>query len=222
MKFFSMLYLQEGKGIEKDAPPKTGSALFLEILRRDGWDICKLSMLFLLCCIPIFTIPAALGALHTAVMRIVRDVPGDWFEDFKHGMRKNLKQAYLCALPAIFLPILLIIAFRFYFARGGITTPLYLLCGAGLLLCAMAWVYLFPLLTTISLSCRHILRNAILLPLCRPQHAAPVVLLVWVLFILSAWFPLPLLPIWLLFSVTVSVFIGDFIAWQDIKRLTIL
>ena len=59
MNLFRLFYENPRAEIPEDAPPKTGAALLFEIVRRDGWDICKMAALCLLTCIPIVTIPAA-------------------------------------------------------------------------------------------------------------------------------------------------------------------
>lgn len=96
MNFFDLLYGNRGIGIDKDAPPKTGGALLLEIVRRDGWDVCKLSALCLLTCVPIVTIPAALAGFHTALLRILRDVPGDPWSDFRRAGSRAASRPVRC------------------------------------------------------------------------------------------------------------------------------
>ena len=54
-------FAKNGPGIDKDAPPKTGLALFIDIYRREWWNIFKLNLLFLLFCIPVVTIVITLA-----------------------------------------------------------------------------------------------------------------------------------------------------------------
>ncbi|MGO8352290.1 hypothetical protein ACC790_37800, partial [Rhizobium johnstonii] len=46
-----------GPGISKDAPKRTGLALFAEILVRDWWEMVKLNILFILAALFVVTLP---------------------------------------------------------------------------------------------------------------------------------------------------------------------
>ena len=50
---FRPSYLKEGPGIAKDAPEKTGAAWVGETFVREFWQLVKLNVLFLLCCLPV-------------------------------------------------------------------------------------------------------------------------------------------------------------------------
>ena len=64
---FRPSYLKEGPGVAKDAPEKTGAAWVGETLAREFWQLVKLNVLFLLCCLPVVTFgwgSSRHGALH--------------------------------------------------------------------------------------------------------------------------------------------------------------
>lgn len=217
MNLFNLMYENKGAGIDKDAPPKTGLRLLFEIVRRDGWDICKLSALCLLCCLPVVTIPAALAGLHTAVMRILQDIPGDPWYDFRQGFRANSKKAYPLTLCFVLAQAALVLAFRFYLAQQGPASWLYVICGAFLLLTGMAAVYVFPMLTVVDLSAKAILKNAFLLALARPHHAAVGVAAAALMAAIAGLLPVMMLPLWLIVTISVICVVSDWAAWSDIK-----
>ena len=74
-------WLREGPGIDKDAPPKTGLALFFEIFEREFWQILKLNLLFVVCAAPLVTFGPARAALSRCTVNMVRDIPNDVFSD---------------------------------------------------------------------------------------------------------------------------------------------
>jgi uncharacterized membrane protein YesL len=73
MQWLEAFWTKEGKGISKDAPKKTGLALFFDIIAREWWEIIKLNILFLLACLPLVTLPAA----TFATARICRSMAED-------------------------------------------------------------------------------------------------------------------------------------------------
>ena len=60
-------------GIAKDAPQKKGFARYFEILWREFFPLIKLNLLFIISCLPIVTIPAALTAMNRITVTMVRD-----------------------------------------------------------------------------------------------------------------------------------------------------
>ena len=49
-------YTKAGPGVDRNAPKKTGSALFIDIFCREFTTLLKLNLIFLVSCIPIVTI----------------------------------------------------------------------------------------------------------------------------------------------------------------------
>ena len=76
---FRPSYLKEGPGIAKDAPEKTGAAWVGETLAREFWQLVKLNVLFLLCCLPVVTFGAARAAMARCTVNMARDVPNGFF-----------------------------------------------------------------------------------------------------------------------------------------------
>lgn len=221
MNFFNMMYESKGAGIEKDAPKKTGLALLFEIVCRDGWDICKMAALCIISCVPIVTIPAALAGFHAVLMRILRDVPGDPWFDFRQGWKTNWKKAVPVTLGFGLLAALLRFASQYYMEQASIMSAFSLVCTGLLLLTAMAAVYVFPMLTVVELETGKIIKNAFLLALARPHHAIAGVVSAVLMATMASLLPVVVWPLWAVLSFAVTSVVADWAAWSGIKAFII-
>lgn len=213
MALFQPGYLKEGPGIEKDAPPKTGIALFFEILVREFWQLLKLNLLFVLCSIPVVTFGAARAALSRCTINMVRDVPNDVWDDFRQAFRQDLRRNCLLGLAELL--------------AGGLTVTALLLTEqtaprtvllAGLAGQALFWSYLWSMLTALELPFAGAVRNAALLPLLCPQYAFPALVLAAGIVLLHVpLFPLSL-PSVLFVPFGMGSFVMSFAAWSGIRR----
>ena len=74
-------------GIDKNAPQKKGFARYFEMLWREFFPLLKLNLLFIISCLPIVTIPAALTAMNRITVTMVRDrnyfMLSDYWDAFK-------------------------------------------------------------------------------------------------------------------------------------------
>lgn len=66
--------------------------LFFRIMTKVFYAFA-LSLLWLLCCIPVVTIGAANAAMNSVMLRMVRDEDGYIFKSYMTAFRKNFKQA---------------------------------------------------------------------------------------------------------------------------------
>jgi uncharacterized membrane protein YesL len=128
-------------------------------------DIAICNIAFCLLCLPIFTVGAALTALHSSVQLLVEDMDdGLILRHFFRAFKQNFKQSTL-----LWLLCLLIFAFfgSFYWVISGLTGTLgrvyqvsfYLL----VILFLFGFQYLFPLQAKFSNSLRNTIKNAWLL-----------------------------------------------------------
>jgi len=73
MQWLREMWTKEGPGISKNAPKKTGLALFGQTMAREGWEMVKLNILFILAALFIVTIPAAVAATARICLTHVED-----------------------------------------------------------------------------------------------------------------------------------------------------
>ncbi|MCV9945616.1 DUF624 domain-containing protein [Rhizobium sp. BT-175] len=88
MQWLRDMWTREGPGIPKDAPKRTGLALFAEILVREWWEMVKLNILFLLASLLIVTLPAALAATARVSVALVEDRNTYLLRDFTEAFQR--------------------------------------------------------------------------------------------------------------------------------------
>lgn len=217
MGLFKPNYEKEGPGVEKDAPPKTGFALFFDILSLQFWQLIKLNLLFVVCCIPVVTIGPACAGMTYALLRFVRREPdADVWYDFRRGFRENWKAGLGCgiAMAAIFgvLGTMMVqCMLRGMTILAAVPLALTLIAG-------VSAVYLFPMLVSVDLPVRATVNNAFLLGMICVKRSLPVFVLAFVLVLAEAlFFPLTV-PIVLFIGAVLPCFITTFVAWGGIRQ----
>lgn len=89
---------------EENLAEKTGGRRFLWVLGQETAAVLKLNLLFLLCCLPVVTIPPALLALHRSVWTLAAGRPAR-AELFWGCVRREWRRAWsaflLTALPLV-------------------------------------------------------------------------------------------------------------------------
>lgn len=93
MQWLEAIWTKEGKGIDKDAPKRTGLALFGEIIAREWWELVKLNLLFILVSLPLVTLPAATFAAAGICRAMVEDRNVYLLRDFIEGFRRHALRA---------------------------------------------------------------------------------------------------------------------------------
>lgn len=83
------------KEIDRNAPPRTGAVLFVEILAREWWELFKLNLLMVLFALPVVTIPAMLAATTRITTTMIRDENHYLWRDFWESFRREFWRATL-------------------------------------------------------------------------------------------------------------------------------
>jgi hypothetical protein len=89
MQWLEAMWTKEGKGIDKDAPKRTGLALFVQIFAREWWELVKLNLLFILASLPLVTLPAACFATASICRAMVEDRNVYLLRDFSEAFRRH-------------------------------------------------------------------------------------------------------------------------------------
>lgn len=179
--FFKKDYATPGPGIDPDAPEKTGVARFVEILSLECVTLVKLNLLFLVSCVPVVTIPAAVFAMNQVVRMMVLDQPVLCFYHYSVAFRKCWKRG-LAAFVLTAGPLAVAgVGMWFYLSRA-MTQPVFLapfvLCSTVFLVTMLASTYLYGLLTT-GRPLRKSVRLALLLGVGRPLRGVLAALSVY-------------------------------------------
>lgn len=149
---------------------------FMEIFGRIT-DLVLLNLLFMITCLPIFTIGAATTALYTMCFQLMREEYSGIIKTYFKAFRDNFKQATL-----LWMLLVLIIGpglYYFYvlFSLDSLLRYLGFLFVILGLLSAMTASYVFPWISQFENSTARALRNALILSVSRlPRSAAILVI----------------------------------------------
>lgn len=142
------------------------------------WNMLVISVLWTVCCIPVFTIGAASTAAYYAMAKSVRHHTGREAAEFFSSFRSNLRQAsVLTVIVGLILAIVLLECIYFYSDSSVPLGVLYLFyfLAATVVACA---IYLWPCLSRFAKGSFALLRMAIVLVF---RHLMTTVLLLLLL-----------------------------------------
>lgn len=128
-------------------------------------DVVVVNFVFLISCIPIFTIGAALTALYYTCVKSIRMDCGNLLKEYKNSFRMNFKTA---TAAWIFLAVALsavgYAAYRMLAYQGGQAYVVLIgLCMALLLFLIAVTIYTFPVLSRFTASWKELLKSAIIM-----------------------------------------------------------
>lgn len=157
-------WYQGNNDYEKE-PPRTG-------IRRIGylaWNftgkLVAVNLLFLLCCIPVVTIPAAVSSLNFYLGKMFRDGYGysisDFWKEFRRGLRKHILPGLLIFGIGFYAYYLMSLAGNF---AGSAFKDIIFGIGTGVLVIDIVLgSYYFVLASMLELPVRHLLKNTLIL-----------------------------------------------------------
>lgn len=123
-------------------------------------DLIMLNLLTVLCCLPVVTVGAALTALNTAAIKIVRGEETAPVKDYFRAFRANFKQGTVLGLVFLLVFAVLIVD---YLAAGNAVSILRPVIAAIALLVLMLGQYAFAMLARYENTLWGTLKNALLL-----------------------------------------------------------
>lgn len=131
-------------------------------------DCIMLSLLFLVSCLPVFTIGTAMTAMYHTAYKVLRHDRGYVFRDYIESFRENFKQTTPVWLIALALGILLgadgaIIGF--YARKGSVPAALGMVFLVGMVVWFVWISYLFPYMARFENTKKQSMKNAILFAL---------------------------------------------------------
>jgi uncharacterized membrane protein YesL len=151
-------------------------------------NLVCLNILWLVCCIPVFTAGAATSALYHTVFLYHNKEDDAVLRPFFRAFRTNFKQSTLLFLP-LFAALLLVVFDLVYLASYGKgTAVLFLLILVILLLIGML-IHLFPLIARFDMNAKALLRTAFSLTALHLPGTLTVIALLALPVILLLFFP---------------------------------
>ena len=129
-------------------------------------DMIILNILFLITCIPIFTIGASMTALYYVTLRMVSGEEGPVSKDYFRSFKQNFRQATVIWLILMAFVLLLVYDIRSVWNGGGyvntVVKILSVIAGAALV---MVLLYVFAILAKFNNSVKGTIRNAVAISL---------------------------------------------------------
>ena len=135
---------------------------FMEALAWLG-DICLLSLLYIVCCIPVITIGAATTALYYDALKLAENRQQYIARDFLRTFRQNVRQAtviwlIILAGCAVLVADLLVAAGM---ERSALQAAIVIGAGCVGVVLALMTLYVFPVLARFDNTVKNTMRNAL-------------------------------------------------------------
>ena len=178
-----------GKGVDKDAPRKTGPGRFFELVGR---DMNGLFLANLLCCIgflpviclvyigflagslPVMLGSAAVGGIlagpalsgmYDTVLRALRDEAGYWWVTYRRAFKRNFKASILPGVlycVVVTLQIFLVyFCFNMLYQGVNVGVPMWVAMVLNLLIFQMLFTYMWPQIVLLEQPLGRTLQNSI-------------------------------------------------------------
>ena len=224
---FFKSYYNPGPGIDKDAPPKKGLALYIELITVDFWGFISLNMLYVICCLPVLTIGGATIAYTELCCKLLRREHVFVFSDFFGSFRNNFKKGILLSL------VLLLILFDLLIIYTNVVSYMDTELSAGI---AVFWAiagilsilltsliaYLVPIIANLELDFLFQLKNAFILTIVGSWRTLAVSAFNMISFILFfIFFPFSGI-VFFIMGFYVLIFTNCFFTWPLIEKLVVL
>lgn len=127
-------------------------------------DLVIVNILWLVFCIPVFTIGASTAAMYRVTLNLVRGEGGGVIRSFWASFKLNFKQGVLLFL-ILLIPTLLVIVEVEIYLSGAVAQSVWtgvIFCFPALLV-SLVGAYIYPLLAQFDNTIKNTLKNAILL-----------------------------------------------------------
>lgn len=157
---------------------------FMEIIGRIT-DLILLNILFLITCLPVFTIGASLSALYTMTFRLMREEYSSIIKSYFKAFKDNFKQATVIWILLLLIVTPALYYFNLLFQMNGILRYSAFVFVIISVLGLMTGSYVFPWISQFENATAQALKNSLILSISRlPRTAAVLVinlmpLIVW-------------------------------------------
>lgn len=158
---------------------------FMQFLFRVS-DLIILNLIFLLSCIPIFTIGASISALHSVCLKIVRGQESYMWQGFWKAFRQNFKQGTV--LWIISIVIFFVIHMDFTILNAG-DHPLFgyvkVALGSVTAVLFSMFIYVFPIISHFRCTIRQAIKNSLFMTIGHLPFSILLVVMYGLIFFLA-------------------------------------
>ena len=151
--------------------------LIVRILTR-MFDLLLLNILWILFCIPIFTIGASTTALYSVMLKLVENEEGYIMKDFVRGFKRNFRQSTIVwSILAVVGGLIVGDFFAIHKLQMETSVIANILLGTVSLLFLLELIFIFPLIARFENTTVNMFKNAILIPVSQLPYAVFVLFL---------------------------------------------
>ncbi len=173
-----------------------------------AWNLILVNLLTLLTCIPVITAGASLSAMYDVLLRIRRKEEGVIHRNFFQAFRRNFAQATIlwAMFALVFLSFAIDYRFTVLYPDTFPAAVRYVVVTAAFIV-FMIFQYVFPLQAHFENSVFMTIRNAAVLSFSKVFRTIPMAL-VWIIPWAILNFRFPLLPLVLIFVISLPAYAG--------------
>lgn len=155
-------------------------------------DVFCISILWMVCSLPVFTFGAATGALYSFTLHQVYDAEDSVLHGFFTAFGKNFKKSTaiwgIQLGLGLFLTLDCFLAWQYFIRSENVLAVVVLaVVGCVTLMYIMASTYLYPLLATFDFSIKKLIRDSVILSIANLFQTAAI-LLIWVIAAVMVYF----------------------------------
>lgn len=174
-------------------------------------DLLWLNILYMICCIPIFTIGASTSALYYVTLKMTGNEESYITKSFLKSFKQNFRQATIIWLMILAVIFVLFVDFRYLaIAPSTFGKVIFIaLCIIGVLL-TFVTVYIFPLLSKFDNTIKNSLKNALLISIRHFPYTIVLIVGMIIPFVLI-FLIMQLLPFLFLFAFSFTAYYCSFI-----------
>lgn len=130
------------------------------------WDAIWLTILWLVCSLPVITIGASSTAASYVALKVMKDEEGSLTKQFFYSFKQNFKQATIIWLVALLFTIVLGVNFWFYYQLNNAFSKVFMIVLIVLsVVFTMVLHYIFPVLAKFDNSTKNLLIMAFVMAL---------------------------------------------------------
>ncbi len=151
------------------------------------WDLTVFNFLWILCCIPVFTIGPAICALFSVTLRLADDSTPPSVKNFFDAFSSNFRQGLLIELLCVVMAFVAYTDTMFALRLTGTYKTVFFVVATILVMLLITLVcYVFPLQARFQNKLSEHIRNTFALACCAPFHT----ILMWLSFLVPILLPI--------------------------------
>ncbi|WP_167955867.1 YesL family protein [Anaerosporobacter faecicola] len=180
------------------------------------FDVVFVSILWVLCCIPVITIGPATTALYYCVVKAIRRERGYISKEFFHSFKQNFKQGAIVGI--IFTVLGVLMSINFYVVRqmkGNMAAILFGIYMAMSIVAYVTAIYAFPNLSRFTLTVKNVFKNSLIMAI---RHLLSTIIMA--IIILVAGVVMYVIPITTFFLPGVACLLVSLLMEKILKRYT--